>query len=126
MTENEICDIIFECALKVHRTLGPGLLESVYEKCLAIELKAAGLKVVRQMRVPIVYNGVALDEGYRIDLMVEDSVVVELKAISEILEIHRAQLITYLRLTDKKLGVLINFNTVLLKNGFKRVINGYF
>jgi GxxExxY protein len=125
MTENELSTIIIGAAIEVHKQLGPGLLESTYEHCLAYELRLMGLDVKQQVALPIVYKGIKLDAGYRIDLLVEDKVIVELKAVEALADIHTAQLLTYLKLKDMKLGLLINFNTVLLKDGIKRIINGY-
>ncbi|MGB1314400.1 MAG: GxxExxY protein [Chitinophagales bacterium] len=124
MTENEIAEIVFKCALKVHRSLGPGLLESTYEACLFYELKEWGLKVEKQKKLPVIYNDVELEVGYVIDLMVEDKFIIELKAVKEITNVHLAQTLTYLRLSNCKLGFLMNFNVSLLKTGVKRVING--
>jgi GxxExxY protein len=123
MELNEITGKIIECAIKVHKVLGPGLLESTYEVCLAHELKKAGLKVETQVFLPVVYDGIELDAGYRIDIIVEDKVIVELKTVESILPIHKAQTLTYLKLSNKKLGLLINFNVALLKNGIKRIAN---
>jgi GxxExxY protein len=124
MTENEIAKIVFECALKVHKTLGPGLLESAYEECLFYELKKSNLKVEKQKALPLVYEEVKLDVGYRIDIIVEDKFIVEIKSVEALNDIHLAQLLTYLRLSDCKLGLLINFNVKLLKEGVRRVVNG--
>jgi GxxExxY protein len=123
MTENEISRKIIGCAIKVHTELGPGLLENAYEECLFYELQKAGLKVSKQMVLPLVYYDVKLDAGYRIDLLVEDKVVVEVKAVVGFNDIHLAQLLTYLKLTKCKLGLLINFNVRSLKDGLKRVVN---
>jgi GxxExxY protein len=120
---NKLSERIIGCAIKVHRALGPGLLESAYEACLAHELTKAGLSVKRQVAVPIVYDGIKLDAGYQLDLVVEDKIIIELKSVETLLPIHEAQLITYLKLTDIKLGLLINFNVALLKNGIKRKVN---
>lgn len=114
---------IVDAAFKVHRILGPGLLESVYEACLAHELAMRGLSVVRQLRVPIIYEGIEIEAGLRIDLLVEDCVLVEVKAVEALNPIFKAQALTYLKLTDKKLCLLINFNVVLIKDGIKRVVN---
>jgi GxxExxY protein len=108
----------------VHRALGPGLLESAYEECLYYELRNAGLLVEKQKALPLVYNEIRLDIGYRIDLFVERKFVVEVKSVDALADIHLAQILTYLKLSDAKLGYLINFNTVLFKDGVKRVING--
>ena len=111
---------IIGAAIEVHRRLGPGLLESAYEECLCHELHLQGLQFRRQVEVPVIYKGLKLDCGYRIDLIVEDTVVIELKAIEHILPVHEAQLITYLRLTGKRVGLLINFNVPLLSSGIVR------
>ncbi len=124
MTENEISKIVFECALKVHKALGPGLLESAYEECMFYELKKSCLKVEKQKALPLVYEEVKLDVGYRIDIMVEDIFIVEIKSVEALNDVHLAQLLTYLRLSDCKLGLLINFNVKLLKEGVRRVVNG--
>ncbi|HZH34787.1 MAG TPA: GxxExxY protein [Pyrinomonadaceae bacterium] len=123
MDLNRISGAIIDSAMKVHTALGAGLLESVYEACLAHELRKRGLRVETQVALPVFYEGVKIDAGYRIDLLVESSVIVELKAVEQIAPIHQAQLLTYLKLSGKKLGLLINFNTVHLKNGIKRLIN---
>lgn len=124
MTENEIAKIVFEKGLKVHKALEPGLLESFYEECLYYELCKSGLKVEKQKALSLIYEDVKLEVGYRIDLMIENKFVVELKAVESLNEIHLAQLLTYLKLSESKLGLLINFNTLLFKDGVKRVING--
>ena len=113
---------IVDSAYKVYRKFGPGILESVYETCLAYELRKRGLRVERQVVVPIEYDGVVLESGLRIDLLVEDGVVVELKAVIEMNPLFEAQLLTYLKLTKKRLGILINFNVVMFKDGIKRII----
>lgn len=123
MELNEISEKVIGCAIKVHKALGPGLLESTYEVCLVHELSKAGLKVQSQVALPVVYDGVRLDAGYRIDLLVEDAVFVELKAIDSLLPIHEAQVLSYLKLSGKKFGLLINFNVKLLINGVKRLAN---
>lgn len=123
MTENEIATKVIECAIKVHRVLGPGLLESVYEKCLAYELRKAGLYVEKQVEMPIIYEEVKIDEGYRMDLLVNNKVVIELKCVEYFRDVHEAQLLTYLKLGDYKLGLLLNFYTKLLKDGIKRMVN---
>ena len=125
MNENELSEIIIECAIKVHKTLGPGLLESVYEKVLAYELKKKDLKVECQVSMPITYENITFNEGFRVDMIVNNSVIVELKSINEFDPVHFKQILTYLKLADKKLGLLINFNKELLKDGIKRVINGF-
>lgn len=124
LTENEIATIVFESALKIHKALGPGLLESTYEECLAYELRKCGVDVVQQKALPLVYEEVKLDVGYRIDMMVNDKFIVEVKAVEALNDIHMAQILTYLKLSNYKLGMLINFNVVLLKSGVRRVING--
>ncbi len=124
MTEQEISKIVFDCALRVHKALGPGLLESAYEECLYYELKKSNLKIEKQKPLPLIYEEVKLDVGYRIDKIIEDKFIVEIKAVETLNEVHLAQLLTYLKLTDCKLGLLINFNVKLLKNGVQRVING--
>ncbi len=121
---NKISEAIIGAAIEVHRALGPGLLESTYESCLLHELAKSGLKVEQQKPIPIRYKEVTLDCGYRLDLLVEDCVVVELKAIDALAPIHEAQLLTYLRFADLKLGLLINFNVRLLRQGIKRLVNG--
>jgi GxxExxY protein len=112
--------------MKVHTALGPGLLETTYEACLAFELSDRGLRVRTQVALPVVYRGVKLEAGYRLDLLVEDSVIVELKAAESVLPIHEAQLLSYLKLSDKKLGLLINFNVVHLRNGIRRMVNRFY
>ena len=123
MTENEIAKQIVDVAFKIHTTFGPGLLESVYET-MAYELQKRGLRVRRQQAIPVVYEDVKMDLGFRADLIVEDKVVVEIKSVEAIAPVHKKQLLTYLRLTDKRLGLLINFNVELIKNGITRVVNG--
>jgi GxxExxY protein len=123
MELNELSEKIIGCAIKVHRTLGPGLLESTYEVCLVHELKKAGLKVERQVPLPVIYDGIQLDAGYQLDVLVEDTIILELKSVEILLPIHEAQLLTYLKLANKKLGLLVNFNVTLLKNDIKRKMN---
>ena len=123
MTENELSSIIIGAAIDVHSLLGPGLLESVYETCLYYELKEIGLKVDRQLDLPVVYKNVHLDSGFRLDLLIQDKVIIEIKAVKELSDIHLAQTMTYLRLSNTKLGLLINFNETRLKYGIKRVVN---
>jgi len=123
MTENEIATQIVDAAYKIHKTLGPGLLESAYEAILAHEMRKRGLQVICQQDMPIVYEEVKLDIGYRIDLIVEDKVIVELKSVEKTAPVHKKQLLTYLRLADKRLGLLINFGEALIKNGITRVVN---
>jgi GxxExxY protein len=124
ITEDEISKIVFEAALKVHKTLGPGLLESAYEECLFFELKKYDLVVEKQKCLPLIYEEVKLDVGYRIDIIIENKFIVEIKSVEALNDVHLAQLLTYLKLSDCKLGLLINFNVKLLKEGVKRVING--
>jgi GxxExxY protein len=123
MTENEISEKIIGYAIQVHRELGPGLLESSYEECLYFELIQSGLLVEKQKALPLVYRDVKLECGYRIDLLVEKKVVVEVKSVEGINDIHMAQILTYLKLSKCKLGLLMNFNVVLLKDGINRVVN---
>jgi GxxExxY protein len=125
MTENEITSIILDRSIAIHKALGPGLLESVYETCLFHELSKASLKVQRQKAMPLVYDGIHMESGYRIDLMVEEKVIVEVKSVEGLNDLHPAQTLTYLRLSDCKVGLLINFNVSLLKNGFRRIVNNY-
>lgn len=123
MTENEISKIVFESALKVHKALGPGLLESAYEECLFYELKKYNVRVEKQKALPLIYEEVKLDVGYRIDIIIEDKFIVEVKSVETLNNVHLAQLLTYLRLSECKLGLLINFNVKLLKKGVRRVVN---
>jgi GxxExxY protein len=123
MTENDIASVVVDAALKIHKTLGPGLLESVYQAILDFELQKRGLTVVRQLALPVHYERVKLDLGFRVDLLVANSVVVEIKSVEAILPVHKKQLLTYLRLMDKRLGLLINFNVELMKDGIQRVVN---
>ncbi len=123
MHENEISRTIVDSAFKIHTTLGPGLLESVYESILAYELAKRGLTVVTQQSIPVIYDDVKLDLGFRADLIVNGKVIVEAKSVEAIAPVHPKQLRTYLKLTDLKLGLLINFNVDLIKNGITRVLN---
>jgi GxxExxY protein len=123
MTENDIAREIVDAAYKIHTTLGPGLLESVYEVTMAYELTRRGFRVMRQHPVPVVYDNVHLGEGFRADLLVEYKVIVELKSIDAVAPVHKKQLLTYLKLADKRLGLLINFNTDLIKDGITRLVN---
>lgn len=123
MHENELSEIIIGCAIKVHKSLGPGLLESAYEECLFYELQRSGLKVAKQKALPLVYEEVKLDCGYRVDLLVENKVVIEVKSVEALNDIFLAQVLTYLKLLNCKLGLLINFNVVRLKEGIRRVVN---
>ncbi len=124
MTENEISSIIIGYAIEVHSVLGPGLLENVYQECLYYKLQKEGFKVEKEKPMPVLFEDVYLNIGYRMDLLVENKVVVELKSVEKIRDVHLAQTLTYLKLGDYKLGLLINFNVPLLKQGIKRVING--
>ena len=123
MSENEISSKIIGAAIEVHKQLGPGLLESTYETCLAYELKQMGLDVKQQQALPVVYKEVKLDAGYRIDLLIENKVIIEIKSVDALADIHTAQLLTYLKLKDLKLGLLINFNSVRVIDGLKRIVN---
>jgi GxxExxY protein len=118
----EISRAVIDAAITVHRALGPGLLESVYELCLAHELERRGHTIFKQSTLPVIYNDVKLDAGYRIDLIVDNTVIVEVKSVAALTPLHEAQLLTYLRLSDRRLGLLINFNVKLLKQGIKRMI----
>lgn len=122
---DSLSEKVIGAAINVHRALGPGLLESAYEACLAFELRDAGLLVDAQKPLPVMYRGVKLDCGYRLDLVVENKVILELKAVEKLLPIHEAQLLSYLKLSGLQLGLLINFNSVLLKNGIKRLVNNF-
>ena len=124
MTENEVAKQIVDAAFGVHTSLGPGLLESVYETVLAYELEQRGLRTVRQQPVPVVYQGTRIEMGFRADLIVEDKVIVEIKSVETIAPVHKKQLLTHLRLADKRLGLLINFNVALIKDGIMRIANG--
>ena len=123
MTENEIATIIVDAALRIHRTLGPGLLESVYQTTLDYELQKRGLRVAQQVGLPVHYEDVKLELGFRIDLIVNEKVIIEIKSIEAFAPVHRKQLLTYLRLMDLRLGLLINFNVELIKDGIQRVVN---
>lgn len=119
---NEISGAVVDAAFKVHSALGPGLLESVYETCLVHALHQRGLRLARQVSLPIKFDGIQLDAGLRLDLLVEDSVIVEIKAVESLLAVHRAQLLTYLKLSGHRLGLLINFNVPVIKEGIKRIV----
>jgi len=123
LDENEIARIIVDRCLKIHRTLGPGLLESVYEEVLFYELLKSGLKCDRQVGIPVVYEDIRMDLGFRADLVVETKVIIELKSVENIQPVHKKQLLTYLKLTGLKLGLLINFNKALIKDGMTRIVN---
>lgn len=124
MSENEIAQIVVDAALQVHKDTGPGLLESVYEIILMDELERRGLSVERQVVLPIIYRGRILDEGFRADLIINGKVILELKSVEKAKDVHKKQLLTYLKLSGKKLGLLINFGESLIKNGITRIVNG--
>lgn len=124
MRENEIATIIVDSALKIHKAIGPGLLESVYQSVLAHELRSRGLSVETEVPIPIVYESVKLETAFRADLIVDGCLLVELKSVEQVSQVHKKQVLTYLRLTEIKLGLLINFNEELIKNGIHRVVNG--
>ena len=123
MTVDEISNKIIGSAIEIHKTLGPGLLESAYKECLYYKLKQEGLRVVKEKPMPLVYEEVMLDCGYRIDLLVEDKVVIETKSVDALHDVHLAQILTYIKLGNYKLGQLLNFNVTLLKSGIKRIVN---
>jgi GxxExxY protein len=123
MTENEISKSIIGCAIDVHKQLGPGLLESAYQECLAYELREHGLHVRKEVSMPVIYKQVKLDHGYRLDLLVENKVVIETKTVEYITDVHEAQLLTYLKLGNYKLGLIINFHVTTLTKGIKRMVN---
>lgn len=124
--ENKITETVIGCAIKVHKTLGPGLLESAYQECLFYEIQKVGLKVEKEKPLPLIYEEVKLNCGYRVDLMIENQIIVELKVVDELTDIHLAQVLTYLKLADCRIGLLINFNVTQLTKGLKRVINKYY
>lgn len=123
MTENELAKLVIGCAIDVHRKLGPGLLESAYQACLFYELVKHDLIVEKEKPLPLVYDDIKLDCGYRLDLLIEKKLIVEIKSVDALNDIHLAQVLTYLKLSGCKLGLLINFNSVLLKDGIKRIVN---
>jgi GxxExxY protein len=123
MSENELSKVILDAAIQVHRALGPGLLESAYQRCLAYELQQQGLHIETERGLPLVYKDVEMEIGYRVDIFVNKKVIIEIKSVDALNDIHLAQVLTYLKLSGSKLGLLINFNTKLLKNGFRRVVN---
>jgi GxxExxY protein len=125
MNLNDVSGAVVHAAFKVHSALGPGLLESAYQQCLAYELKRNGLQIRTEVPVPVVYDQVKLEAGYRLDLLVENSVIVEIKAVDALAPIHRAQLLSYLRLMDRQLGLLINFHVPLIRDGIVRVVNNF-
>jgi len=124
LTENELSKVILDAAFKVHTKTGPGVFESVYEVILAYELRKQGLRVERQVPFPIRYDDLVFDEGFRADLLVEDKIIVELKSVEKVIPAHSKQVLTQLRLSDRRLGLLINFGEVHLKNGIERIVNG--
>jgi GxxExxY protein len=124
MTENDITGSIVDCCVKIHKTLSPGLLESVYEEVLTYELHRKRLRCDRQVEIPVQYDNINMDLGFRADLIVENRVIVELKSIEKLLPLHKKQLLTYLKLTGKKIGLLVNFNVNLMKDGIVRIANG--
>ena len=124
MHENEIAKIVFDTVVKIHKILGPGLLESAYEKCLAYELRKQGLFIEQQIILPLIYEDICIDTGYRLDILVENKVILELKAVEQVPDIYKAQLLTYLKLSRCKLGLLINFNVPYMGKGVQRIING--
>jgi GxxExxY protein len=123
MDENKLSNVIIGCAIKVHSSLGPGLLESAYQECLCFELRKAGLYVEKEKMLPLTYDEVKLDCGYRIDLLVEKIVIVEIKSVQNLNDVHLAQVLTYLKLSRCALGLLINFNVTRLKSGIRRIVN---
>ena len=124
MTENQIANEVVDAAVKIHSELGPGLLESVYDVVLASELDRRGLRVERQVPIPIEYQGLRIDEGFRADIIVDGKVILELKSVEQLAKVHHKQLFTYLKLADKRLGLLLNFGAELMKDGIKRIANG--
>ena len=120
---NVVSGLVVDASIEVHSALGPGLLESAYEKCLAFELRQRGCVVASQVLLPLTYKGISLDVGYRIDLLVEEAVIVEIKAVERLAPVHEAQLLSYLKLSGKKVGLLINFHVPLVKDGIKRMVN---
>ncbi len=123
MDVNVVSGQVVDAAMRVHSVLGPGLLESAYEACLAYELRQRSLQVCTQVELPVVYDGITIDVGYRIDMLVEEALVVELKAVESLLPIHEAQLLSYLKLSGHKVGLLINFNVLYLRDGLRRMVN---
>lgn len=123
MAENQIATIILDCAFEIHRKLGPGLFESVYEEVISYELMKRKMEIARQVGIPVIYESIKMDVGFRADIIVENKVIIELKSVETLLPVHKKQLLTYLKLTDMKLGLLINFNEALLKNGIVRIAN---
>lgn len=124
-TYNQFSKQILDASIFVHKEMGPGLLESIYELCLAKELQMRGIKVDRQVYLPLAYRGEDLGKDFRIDLLVENEIIIEIKAVDGVLPVHEAQIISYLKLSDKRLGFLVNFNVPLLKHGFRRLVNNF-
>jgi len=124
LSENEISQIILDCSFKIHRELGPGIFESVYEEVLSYEIQKEGLEVKRQFPIAVQWDNQTMEMGFKADLIVEDKVIIELKSVESLQAVHKKQLLTYLKLSNIKLGLLINFNENLLKNGIKRIVNG--
>jgi GxxExxY protein len=125
MNDNQLSGMVIDAAMRVHSALGPGLLESAYEACLLHELRKKNIRVESQVSLPVVYDGIKLDVGYRIDLLIEDTVIIELKTVERLLPIHQAQLLSYLKLSGKKLGLLLNFHVLHLRDGIKRIVNNF-
>ena len=125
MKENEITSAVVACAIDVHRELGPGLLESVYQEAMVCELRNRELSFVSEVVVPVVYKGMRIDRGFRADIIVEDKVILELKSVEEVSKVHKKQLLTYLRLSRLRVGLLLNFGAVLMRDGITRIVNGY-
>jgi GxxExxY protein len=123
MNENELSKIVVDCIFKVHKNIGPGLLESAYEECLFYELSKTDLHIERQKPLPLFYESIKMEIGYRLDFLIESKLVIEVKAVEAINDVHKAQVITYLKLSGCKLGLLVNFNGVLIKDGIKRIVN---
>jgi GxxExxY protein len=123
MSENELSKLIVDCCYKIHTTLGPGLLESVYEEILCFELQKHNLIIKRQQGIPVIYNDIKMELGFRADIIVEEKVIIEIKSVEIIAPVHQKQLLTYLKITGIKLGLLVNFNEALIKNGIKRIVN---
>ncbi|MBN2175293.1 MAG: GxxExxY protein [Bacteroidales bacterium] len=126
MKENELTEKIIGCAIQVHKELGPGILESAYIECLKYELEQNGLKVHKEKPLPLIYREVKLEAGYRVDLLVENTIIVEVKSVETLNDVHTAQVLTYLKLNNNRIGLLINFNVSILKNGIKRLINKFY
>jgi len=122
---DRLTEKIIGCAIEVHKSVGPGLLESAYEECRCFELASAGLEFRRQVSLPVVYKEIKLDCGYRLDIIVEDQVIIEIKAVERLAPIHEAQLLSYLRMLDRRVGLILNFHSTILKNGIKRIVNNY-